>query len=52
MNLPSPGEKYDQQNEAQARRALERELDRVNAQLQAIRDALKSATTLPVSVRT
>lgn len=52
MNLPSPSVKYDPQNEAALRRALEDELRRVNAQLQAIRDALRSASALPIDVRT
>lgn len=52
INLPSPGQEYDQKNEAAARRALEQELQRVNAQLESIRNALKNAVTLPISVRT
>lgn len=52
MNLPSPSQEYDPRNEAAARRSIEQELDRVNAQLQALRDALRTAATLPISVRT
>lgn len=52
MNLPAPSLKYDAQNEAAARRTIEQELARMQAELQSIRDALKIATTLPVVVRT
>lgn len=52
INLPSPGEKYDQKNEAAVRRALEQEIQRMNAQLESIRIALQNAVTLPISVRT
>lgn len=51
MNLPAPSREYDAKNEAATRRELEKEVARLAAQIQAIRDALSSASALPITVR-